>query len=329
MKSHAVRIHQTGGPEVLRYEEMEVPAPGPGEVLLRQTAVGLNFIDTYHRSGLYPVGDLPAVLGSEASGVVEEIGPGVEEVSPGDRVAYALSRGAYAERRTLPAGLLVPLSEAISDEAAAALMLKGLTAEYLVRRTFPVKAGHTVLIHAAAGGVGSLLCQWCSALGARVIGTAGSADKAAQAREHGCETVILYDREAVAPRVLELTDGGGVDVVYDGVGAATFDASLDALARRGMLVTFGNASGPVPPLDLLRLSPKSVFVTRPSLAAYVAERAELLAAAEALFRAVADGHLRVRIDQRFPLAEAEAAHRALEARETTGSTVLLPGGSAS
>lgn len=322
--SLVVRVHAYGGVEALRVEEVEVGTPGPGEVLLRQTAIGLNFIDTYHRSGLYPIDPLPAVLGSEGAGVVEAVGPGVEDFAVGDRVAYGLGRGAYAERRLIEAERLVALPAAISDEAAAAMMLKGLTAQYLVRRTCALRSGDVVLVHAAAGGVGTILCQWASALGARVFGTAGSAAKVARALEHGCEAAIDYRREDVVARVGELTDGRGVDVVYDGVGKATFDISLECLTRFGLLVTFGNASGPVGPVDVLRLTPKGIFLTRPSLITYAAEREDLVAMAADLFAAVEAGQVRIEIGQRFALREVQAAHRALEGRETVGSTILLP-----
>lgn len=325
MKTYAIRIHEHGGPEVLRRDELELTEPCPGQVRLAHRAVGLNYIDTYHRTGLYPVATLPVVLGSEAAGVVEAVGEGVTDLAPGDRVAYFLPGGAYAGHRLAPADRLVPIPEGISDETAAAVLLKGLTAWYLLRRTFVVEAGHSVLVHAAAGGVGSLLSGWARALGARVIGTAGSPEKADLARELGCHEVILYEEEDVAHRVRELTEDQGVEVVYDGVGKATFEASLDSLKPRGMMVSYGNASGPVPPVDLLGLSRRgSLYVTRPTLFTYVEERSELLAGARELFAAVRDGHVNVRIGQRYPLAEVARAHRDLEARQTTGSTVLIP-----
>lgn len=325
METRAVRIHATGGPEVLSWERVEVPEPGPGEVLLAQTAVGLNFIDTYHRSGLYPLPSLPAVIGSEGAGRVEAVGPGVEEVAAGDRVAYCMAPGAYAERRVVAAGRLVPLPAGIPDETAAAMMLKGLTAQYLLRSTFRVEPGMTVLVHAAAGGVGSILCQWARALGAAVIGTVGSGEKAERARALGCDHAIVYTEEDFVERVRERTGGRGVPVVYDGVGKATFDGSLACLAPRGMMVTYGNASGPVPPFDVLELSRRgSLYLTRPTLATYTAERADLLAAAHELFEVVESGQVRIDVGQRYPLAEASRAHRDLEARKTTGSTVLVP-----
>ena len=325
MRCHAIRLHETGGPERLRWEELEVGDPVAGEVLLRQTAIGLNYIDTYHRSGLYPA-PLPIVLGLEAAGVVERAGPGVTELRPGDRVAYASPPiGAYAEWRLFPADRLVVLPPAIADRQAAAMMLQGMTAEYLIRRTFPVQAGQWVLFHAAAGGVGLIACQWLAHLGATVIGTAGGPEKAALALAHGCAHVIDYRREDVARRVRDLTGGAGVAVVYDGVGKDTFEASLDSLARRGMLVSFGNASGPVPAFEPSALSIRgSLFLTRPSLMDYTVTRAELAASAEALFEVVQRGVVRVDVRQTYPLRDAAQAHRDLEARRTTGSTVLLP-----
>jgi len=325
MKTHAIRFEQTGGPEVLRWQEVDLGELAPGEARVRYTAVGVNFIDTYHRSGLYPV-PLPSGLGMEGAGVVEAVAPDVRDLRPGDRVAYATGPlGAYAERQHLPAARLVKLPVGIADDQAASMMLKGMTAEYLLLRTRKVNAGDTILFHAAAGGVGLIACQWAKHLGATVIGTVGSEDKAALARAHGCDHVILYDRENVAERVRAITGGRGVPVVYDGVGASTFEASLDSLSPRGMLVSFGNASGPVPPFPLVLLSLKgSLYVTRPTLATYVATREELEASAHALFDVVASGAVKVEVRQRFPLAEAAAAHRALESRATVGSIVLEP-----
>ena len=322
----AIRIHETGGPEVLRWDEVEVDRPGPGEVLLRQTAVGLNFIDTYHRTGLYPLPSLPAIVGMEAAGVVEEIGPGVGEVKIGSRVAYAgMPVGACAEARLMPAERLVPLPDDISDNQAAGMMLKGLTAQYLVRATYPVKSGETVLIHAAAGGVGLILCQWAKHLGATVIGTVSTEEKAALVGSHGCDHPILYTRENVVERVKELTDGQGVPVVYDSVGKDTFFASLDCLRPRGLMVTYGNSSGAVPPISLLELSKRgSLYVTRPTLMSYTASREELLAQAAELFDLVASGAVKVEVNQTYALKDAAQAHRDLEARKTTGSTVLIP-----
>jgi NADPH2:quinone reductase len=324
MKARVIRIHAIGGPEVLRQEQIEVGTPGPGEVLLRQTAIGLNYIDTYHRTGLYPL-ELPAVLGREAAGVVEQVGPGVAGFKVGDRAAYALHPGSYAEARLIPADRLVPLPGAIDERTAAAVMLKGLTAHYLLRRTHRVESGETVLIHAAAGGVGSIACQWAKHLGATVIGTVGSEQKAELARAHGCDYPVLYDREDLVARVRELTEGRGVPVVYDSVGRATFEKSLDCLAPLGLLVTFGQSSGAVPPLNLGLLAQKgSLFVTRPTLATYIAERSDLLQASAELFDVIDAGAIRVEIRQTYPLADAARAHTDLEARKTTGSTLLLP-----
>lgn len=322
--SAAVRVHRSGGAEVLAFEEIEVGEPGPGEALIRHTAIGVNFIDVYQRSGLYPI-DLPFTPGNEGAGVVEAIGSGVADLRPGDRVAYASVRGSYCERRIIEAAKLVPLPDAIDDTVAAAVMLKGLTAEYLLRRTFPLKRGDTMLFHAAAGGVGLVACQWAKGLGATVIGTVGSEAKAAIAAANGCDHVIKYAEEDFVARVQEITSGKGVDVVYDGVGAATFPGSLDTLRRRGMWVSFGQSSGPVPDFSPLLLSRKgSLFMTRPTLADYSADRDELLSAATALFAEIANGTVKVAVNQTFPLREAAKAHRALEGRQTTGSTVLIP-----
>jgi NADPH2:quinone reductase len=325
MKAHAIRFHRTGGPEVLEWEEVEVGEPGPGELRLRQTAVGVNFIDVYHRSGLYPV-PLPSGLGTEAAGVVEAVGPDVSDFKPGDRVAYGTGPlGAYAEARVMPARHVVKLPENIGERQAAGMMLRGMTAQYLLRRTYRVKSGDRVLIHAAAGGVGLILVQWAKHLGATVIGTAGSQAKADIAKAHGADHVILYGQEDFPIRVRELTSGDGVQVVYDGVGKATFMGSLDSLALRGMMVSFGNASGAVPPFDLLLLARKgSLFVTRPTLASYTATRDELVASASDLFDIVGKGAVKIEIGQTFPLRDAAEAHRALEGRATTGSTILLP-----
>ena len=324
--SRVVRIHQTGGPEVLRLESLDPGRPGPGVVLLRQTAIGVNFIDTYHRTGLYPLPSLPHALGQEAAGVVEEVGPGVGGLAKGMRVAYAAGTpGAYAERRLVAAARLVPLPDDIDDRTAAAMMLRGMTAEYLIRRTFRVEPGMWVLFHAAAGGVGSIACQWLKHLGAKVIGTVGSDAKAERARREGCDEVIVSTRENVPERVRALTGGTGVPVVYDSVGKATFDGSLDALARRGTLVSFGNASGAPAPLDPLILSRKgSLYLTRPTLMDYTATREELLASSAALFDVVRRKAVRVTVGQEFPLDGAADAHRALESRGTVGSTILIP-----
>lgn len=326
MRAHAIRFERTGGPEVLRWEEVEVSAPGPGEALLRQTAIGVNFIDVYHRTGLYPVPSFPSGIGMEAVGVVEAIGPGVTEVSPGDRVAYAsLPIGGYAEWRCMPAERLVRVPPGISDEEAAAIMLKGMTAQYLLRRTYRVQPGDTIVFYAAAGGVGSIACQWAKHLGAEVIGVVGSDEKAALAREFGCAHTIVYTRERVPECVRALTGGKGVPVVYDSVGKATFFDSLDCLAPRGLMVSFGNASGPVPPFDIQQLALRgSLYLTRPTLATYTATREELLATAEELFDVVLSKAVRIRIGLRLPLREAARAHEALERRSTTGAIVLLP-----
>ncbi len=321
--THAIRIHQTGGPEVLKWESVQVGEPGPGQVRLHHRAVGLNFIDVYHRSGLYPI-QLPATLGLEAAGVVEAVGPGVTEVKVGDRVAYASGpMGAYSEARLMQADRLVVLPGVISDGQAAAMMLQGLTAQYLLRRTYRVQRGDTILVHAAAGGVGLIMCQWAKHLGATVIGTVGNEQKAALARAHGCDHTILYTQEDFLERVLAITNGQKVQAVYDSVGKDTFERSLDCLAPLGMLALFGQSSGLVPPLDLGLLSTKgSLFVTRPTLATYTARRADLLAGAAELFEVVEQGIVKITINQRYPLREAERAHRDLEARKTTGSTIF-------
>jgi NADPH2:quinone reductase len=321
-----VRVHELGGPEVLRFEQVEIGAPGPGQVRLRQTAVGLNFIDVYFRTGLYPPPAVPFTPGLEAAAVVEEVGEGVSEVAVGDRVAYAGAPiGAYAEARLYQADRLVKLPDGIDDRQAAAMMLKGMTAQYLLRSTFPVRPGQTILFHAAAGGVGLIACQWAKHLGARVLGTVGSEAKAELARAHGCDVPIRYDREDVVARVRELTDGKGVPVVYDSVGKSTFERSLDCLAPRGMLVAFGQSSGNIPPLNLGLLSQKgSLYVTRPTLVTYTAARDDLLASAKELFEVVQSGAVKIEIRQTFALRDAADAHRALEGRQTTGSTLLLP-----
>ena len=323
--SFAIRFHQTGGPEVLRWEEVPVGDPAADEVRIRHEAVGLNYIDTYQRSGLYPL-PLPSGLGQEGAGVVEAVGKEVRDFRPGDRVAYAGGPvGAYSQQRCLPAARLLKLPESIDFRTGAAMMLQGLTTAYLLRRTYAVQAGDAVLIHAAAGGVGLIACQWARALGATVIGTVSTEAKAELARQHGCEHVILYSHEDVAARVRDITGGEGVAVVYDGVGKDTFAASLDSLRMRGMMVSFGNASGAVPPFNPLLLTQKgSLFLTRPMLAHYTANRDELLALGQELFAVVESGKVRININQTFALADAADAHRALEARQTTGSTVLLP-----
>ena len=320
----AIRIHETGGPEVLKWEEVEVGRPGPGEALIRQTAIGLNFIDTYHRTGLYPL-PLPAVLGMEGAGMVEEVGAGVTDVEPGDRVAYAGVLGAYTERRLIAADRLVPLPDGVSDIQAAAMMLKGMTAEYLLLRTHPVQRGETILVHAAAGGVGLIMCQWAKHLGATVIGTVGSDEKAELARANGCHHPIVYTRENFTERVRALTGGAGVPVVYDSVGKDTFLGSLDCLRPLGLMVSFGNASGAVPPFNIGLLAQKgSLFLTRPVLMAYTAKREDLLSCARALFEVVASGVVKIKLERTWPLEDAASAHRELEGRRTTGSTVLIP-----
>jgi len=326
MKATAVRIHEPGSPDVLQPEEVEVPDPGQGEVRLKQTAVGLNYIDVYHRTGLYPVPGLPTAIGLEGAGEVESVGPGVNDLHVGDRVAYANPPlGAYASARVMPADRLVRLPDSIDDRTAAAMMLQGMTVEYLVRRTFPVKKGMTVLFHAAAGGVGLIACQWLHAIGATVIGTVGSKEKAELAQAHGCHHTILYKEENFVERVREITDGKGVPVVYDGVGKDTWDGSLDCLAPRGMLVSFGNASGSVTEFNPGLLAQKgSLFLTRPTLMTYTASREDLVESANALFEKVLDGAVKIEVNQTYPLTEAAQAHRDLEARKTTGSTVLLP-----
>ena len=321
----AIRFHHTGGPEVLCLEEIEVGAPGPGEVRVRHHAVGLNFIDTYHRSGLYPL-PLPSGIGLEGAGVVEARGEGVEDFAPGDRVAYAGGPvGAYSAVRNLPATRLLKLPDALSFETGAAMMLQGLTTAYLLRRTYRVQPGDAVLIHAAAGGVGLIACQWAKALGATVIGTVSTEEKADLARRHGCDHTILYTREDVAQRVRAITGGEGVAVAYDGVGKDTFMASIDSLRVRGMLVSFGNASGPVPAFEPLLLSQKgSLFFTRPVLAHHTAKREELLDLGGELFEHVLAGRVKIEVNQRYALADAAQAHRDLESRKTTGSTILVP-----
>jgi NADPH:quinone reductase len=320
----AIRIHSVGGPEVMKWEEVELGEPGPGELLIRNTAVGLNYIDTYHRSGLYPL-QLPCVIGMEGAGVVEKVGPKVKEFAVGDRVAYAQPMGSYAERRIVPEERMVKIPQGIDDRTAAAMMLKGLTAQYLLRRTYKVKEGDTILVHAAAGGVGLILCQWGKALGAKVIGTVSNDEKAALAKKHGCTYPIVTGKEDFAKRVREITKGEGVPVVYDGIGKDSFMGSLDSLRPLGMMVSYGNASGPVAPFSPTILSAKgSLFLTRPTLMTYVAKREDLVKAAKDLFAVVKSGDVKIRVNQTYPLAEAAQSHRDLESRKTTGSTVLLP-----
>jgi len=321
---YAIRIHETGGPEKMRWEEVRVETPGPGQVLVRNTAIGLNYIDTYHRSGLYPVA-LPATLGMEGAGIVETVGPKVSGFKAGERVAYAQPIGAYAEWVLRPADRLVKIPAGIDEKIAAAMMLKGMTAQYLLRRTYKVRAGDTILVHAAAGGVGQILCQWAKHLGATVIGTVGSDEKAKLAKKAGCRHVIVTASEKFPERVKEITKGAGVPVVYDGIGKDTFMGSLDCLAPLGLMVSYGSASGAVPPFELAILSQKgSLFLTRPTLMTYTAKREDLLKSAAELFSVVKKGVVKIIINQTYPLKEAAQAHRDLESRKTTGSTVLVP-----
>jgi NADPH2:quinone reductase len=320
-----VRVYEVGGPEVMRIEDIAPPPPARGQVLVRNHAIGVNFIDTYFRSGAYPVPSLPFTPGNEGAGEVVDIGKGMKNFKLGDRVAYAATLGAYAGERLIDADRLVKLPKGISFETAAAMMLKGLTAQYLLRRTFRVKAGHTILVHAAAGGVGLILCQWAKALGATVIGTVGSPEKAKLAKKAGAKHTILYREEDFAARVKEMTKGKLCDVVYDSVGKATFPASLDCLRPLGMLVSFGSASGQIEAFNLGLLSAKgSLFATRPSLSTYSAKRADLEKMAHELFRAVASGAVKIPLHRTVPLDDVVHVHRALENRETTGATVLIP-----
>ncbi len=323
--NHSIRIHEHGGPEQLVWEEVPLPAPKPGEALVRHKAVGLNFIDVYFRTGLYKLPSLPVTIGMEGAGVVEAIGEGVTEVAVGDRVAYASGPvGAYAEARTIKADRLVKLPEAIGFEDAAAMMLQGMTAQYLLRTTYRVKAGETILVHAAAGGVGLIMCQWAKHLGATVIGTVSTEAKAELARAHGADHVVLTS-EDLPSAVKKITGGAMVPVVYDSVGRDTFMPSLDCLAPLGFMVSYGNASGPVPPIDIGVLAAKgSLYLTRPTLASYTAKREDLVAVANDLFDVVAKGAVKMNVNQRYKLKDAAQAHRDLEARKTTGSTVLLP-----
>ena len=320
----AIQAVRAGGPEVLEPVEIDPPTAEPGEVVVRHEAVGLNYIDTYQRSGLYPV-RFPAVLGQEAAGVVEALGDGVSGVEVGDRVAYSGLSGAYAEMQAVPVSRILPLPQGVSAEVAAASLLKGMTAEFLVRRCYALGAGQTALVHAAAGGVGLILVQWAKAIGATVIGTVGSEAKAKVAREHGCDHVILYRQEDVAKRVREITGGAGVPVAYDSVGKDTFEGTLASIARRGLFVSFGNASGAVPAFEPLRLSRAgSIYLTRPTLFDYTATREDLEASAAAFFGMVTSGKIRIEIGQRFKLADARKAHEALQGRETIGATILVP-----
>jgi NADPH:quinone reductase len=321
---YAMRIHEHGGPEKLQWEEVQVPDPGPGQVRVRNTAIGLNYVDTYQRSGLYPM-QLPFTLGSEGAGVVDAVGPRVKEWKVGDRVAYAGPIGAYAEMVLRPADRLVKIPAGVDDKTAAAMMLKGMTTQYLIRRTYRVKKGDTILMHAAAGGVGLILCQWAKHLGATVIGTVGSDEKADLAKKAGCKHVVVTTREKFLDKVKEVTKGKGVPVVYDGVGKDTFMESLDCLSPLGLMVSFGNASGAVPPFNAGILSAKgSLFLTRPTLATYTASREDLVKSANDLFSVVKSRKVKITVNQTYPLREAAQAHRDLESRKTTGSTVLIP-----
>jgi NADPH2:quinone reductase len=320
----AIRIQQTGGPEVLEWVDVDLPPPGPGQARVRHTAVGVNFIDTYHRTGLYKL-PLPTGLGSEAAGIVEAVGPGVTDVKPGDHVASAGILGAYSEASNIPVERLVKLPAGVSDEAAAASLLKGMTAQYLLKRTFPVTPGQTILLHAAAGGVGLIAAQWAKHLGCTVIGTVGSDDKVALAKDNGCTHVLNTRKDDWAKRVREITGGAGVPVVYDSIGKDTFMGSLDCLAVRGMMVTYGNASGAVPAFEPGILSAKgSLFLTRPTLASYTRNKKELQETADDLFAVIASGVVKIAIHQRFALKDARAAHEALHSRNTTGATILIP-----
>ena len=324
--THAVRIHSNGGPEVLQWEKVEVPEPNAGDVVVRQIAAGLNFIDVYFRTGLYKVPAFPSAIGNEGAGVVEAVGDGVTEVAVGDRVAYCMSLGSYTQRRLIPAKQLVKIPKGISEQQAAAVMLKGCTVQYLIRQAYPVQKGETVLFHAAAGGCGLIACQWLKHLGVRVIGTGGTAEKAELAKSHGCDHPIVYTEDNFVDRVKELTDGRGVPVVYDSVGKDTFNDSLECLQPRGLMVSFGNASGAVEPFAPALLAAKgSLFLTRPTLATYTATRADLEKTTADLFGVLSSGAVTVEVNQTYPLENAAQAHRDLEARKTTGSTILLTG----
>jgi NADPH2:quinone reductase len=325
MITNAIRVHKQGGPEEMKWEEVALPEIQKGDVLIKHTAIGLNYIDTYHRSGLYTM-PVPLTLGIEGAGVIEEAGESVKDLKVGDRVAYASPpTGSYAERKVMPADRLVKIPDDISDEVAAAIMLKGMTVEYLVRRTYNVKAGQTVLFHAAAGGVGLIACQWLKAIGATVIGTVGSDEKAALAKENGCDHTVLYREEDFVARVKEITSGEGVPVVYDGIGKDTAIQGLDCLSPLGMMVIFGNASGNAPPIDTGLLAAKgSLFLTRPTLMTYNAKRADLVESAQQLFNMVGSGKINISINARYALKDAAQAHKDLESRKTTGSTLLIP-----
>lgn len=321
----AIQFKTTGGPEVLEMTDVDLAAPGAGEIQVKHTVIGLNFIDTYHRSGLYPL-PLPSGIGMEGAGVVAAVGSGVTDLKEGDRVAYASPPpGSYAEARNIAADRVVKIPDGIDDKTAAAMMLKGMTAQYLIRQIYKVSKGDTILIHAAAGGVGQIVCQWANSLGATVIGTVGSKEKAEIAKANGCHHPILYNEEDFVERVIEITGGKKLPVVYDSIGATTFEKSLDCLRPRGLMVSFGQAAGPIPPVNLGIFAQKgSLFFTRPTLFNYISTAEDLRATAGDLFDAVKSGAVKIHIDQTFPLSEARAAHEALEARKTTGSTILLP-----
>lgn len=320
----AIRIHETGGPEVFRWDEVSVGEPGPGEIRIRQTAVGVNYLDTYHRRGIYPVKP-PTIVGNEGAGIVEAVGKGVRDLKPGDRVAYGLPpMGSYTEARVIPAWIAVRIPDGVSDQTAAAMMLKGMTAEYLLRRTYKVKKGDTVLVHAAAGGVGLILCQWAKHLGATVIGTVSTDEKAALARRNGCDHPILYTSDDFVQRTKEITGGKGVAAVYDGVAKDTVYGSMKVLQRFGVLALYGQASGDPGPLDIAGLRGNAGYLTRPGLMVYNTNRKELVASTRALFDVMAKGAVKIAVNQTFPLRDAAEAHRALESRRTTGSIILLP-----
>ena len=321
----AIRIHEHGGPEKLQWDDVEVGSPGAGEIRVKHHAVGLNYIDTYQREGLYPLPTMPSILGMEGAGEVLAVGDGVTDFATGDRVAYANPMGSYSEERLMPAERAVKIADGVSYDTAAAMMLQGMTVRYLLKQTYKVGPGSTILFHAAAGGVGLIACQWAKHLGATIIGTAGSDEKVALAKEHGCTHGINYNTENFVERVKEITDGAGVDCVYDSIGQATYPASLDCIKPLGLFVTFGNASGPIKNFDVGMLGPKgSLFVTRPTLFTYVAKREDLLANAADLMDVVSQGIVKIKVNQTYPLAEAAQAHRDLEARKTTGSTILKP-----
>jgi NADPH2:quinone reductase len=321
----AVRVHKPGGPEAMVFEQIDLPAPGKGEVRIRQTACGINYIDTYFRSGMYPAPTNPFVVGNEGAGTVTEVGPGVADLKVGDRVAYVINLGGYAAERNMPADRLVKVPATVTDEQAAGMMLKGMTAQYLLRRTFRVVPGSVVLVHAAAGGVGLIACQWAAHLGATVIGTVGTKEKADLAKAHGCHYPILYREEDFVKRVAEITDGGKCDVVYDGIGKTTFPASLDCLKPLGMFASFGSASGPIEAFNIGLLAQKgSLFATRPTLFTYVAKREDLVATAQDLFDVVGSGAVKIPVNQTYALKDAVKAHRDLEGRDTTGSSILVP-----